>query len=302
MIGPLGALGHQLLAGDMLLGVALGLGCGWLVCGLLVLLRAPNKGWERRTARFAWQFATLLGLEQAYEFTRGRMVDLQNNDVALLNAYRLLDWEWRHGFFVEGRIERFFLQSQLAMSAVDVFYVVSHVAVTLGVMVWLYSRRREHFPFLKNMLMVTTAIALAVFYLYPTAPPRMLSNYGFVDPAVVVHHLIGDGGAQPGSYTYNPYAAMPSLHVGYALIVGWSLFRATRRLAVRVIALLYPLAMGAAVIISGNHWLLDVAGAVVTVLVARLIVLGLWWLQLLLHGVLRRGAVFGRSLHTSMAE
>jgi len=149
---------------------------------------------------------------------------------------------------------------------------VGHVGVTLGALLWLYLYRREDFIFMRNMLMVTTALALVVFYVFPTAPPRMLLNYGFVDP-LQLHHIVSAGGAQPGSYTYDPYAAMPSLHVVYALLAAWSLFRAVHIPWFRVLTLVYPLIMVATVIISANHWLMDVAGAFVTVAVARLTLL-----------------------------
>jgi membrane-associated phospholipid phosphatase len=145
------------------------------------------------------------------------------------------------------------------------------------------------------LLLVTTAIALVSFYFFPTAPPRFFPNYGFVDPAVS-NHLVNAGEAQPSSYTYNPYAAMPSLHVGYALVVALSAFLADRRIWIRGLALLYPVAMAAVVIISGNHWLLDVAGAVVTVVLAQCI--------LLLWGVLRSVALasFTRVVPPSQAR
>jgi membrane-associated phospholipid phosphatase len=228
-------------------------------------VRGPNARWSAGLARyrhFAWQLGALLGLEQAYEFTRGRIAP--SPDVAILNSYRLLDLEWRHGLFVEQRVERFFLQFGPLMNAVDLFYVFGHLLVTLGVLVWIYIRRRNQYPFVRNLIMLTTGVALVVFYLFPAAPPRMLGNYGFVDP-LQLHHLVGEGGAQPGSYTYNPYAAMPSLHVGYALVVAWGVFISERRRWVRAPALLYPILMAATVIISGNHWILDVVGAVITV-------------------------------------
>lgn len=251
-----------------------------VLAAVLILLASIGGAWLARLAgirckerlesypRLAWQLAAVLGLEQAYEFTRGQIP--HETDLALMNSYRLLDLEWSHDFFVESRIERFFLQFGLVMNAIDVFYIACHVTVTIGVLVWLYTRRPEQYPFTRNLLLVTTAIALVAFYLYPTAPPRLLSNYGFVDPTVL-YHLVSQGGAQVTSYTYNPYAAMPSLHVGYAIVAAWGLFLGTRRRIVRVLAVVYPFAMAAAVIISGNHWVLDVVGAVVTVVVARLI-------------------------------
>jgi membrane-associated phospholipid phosphatase len=274
---PITIVVHQLASGDVVLGITLFL-LLWTVTywgGRWSGFLRP-AGWRERSARLAWQLGALLGLEQAYEFTRGQIP--YTTDIALLNAYRLLDIEWQHGLFVEARIERFFLQFHNLMNAIDIFYLLSHVVVTIGVLAWIYVRRPSHYPFVRNLMMVTTAIALVAFYLYPTAPPRLLTNYGFVDP-LQLHHLVGAGGAQPGSYTYNPYAAMPSLHVGYALAVSWGLYRSIRSLPLRILTFVYPLCMGAAVVISGNHWLLDVAGAVATVALAGTMVLLATWLR-----------------------
>jgi hypothetical protein len=267
------AVGRQISAGDGVLLAALALLISSAAGRLALFLHHPYAG--RRVAwytRAAWQIGSLLGLEQAYEFTRGQIPTMQ--EAAFIHAYRVLDLEWRHGFFVEQRLQAFFLHFHLLMSAIDLFYVIGHVGVTIGVLVWIYVKHRDWYPFARNLIVLTTAIALVAFYLYPTAPPRFLPNYGFVDPAVS-NHLVDAGEAQPGSYTYNPYAAMPSLHVGYALVVAWSAFLADRRVWIRVLSALYPVTMAAVVVISGNHWLLDVAGAFATVILAQVILL-LW--------------------------
>jgi membrane-associated phospholipid phosphatase len=278
MIESPGNLVHQVQSGDVVLALALFLVMSSLVCVLLLFLHAVERNrWLDGYRKFAWQIGALLSLEQAYEFTRGR-ITANTPDVALLHSYRLLDLEWKYGLFVEQRLERFFLQFQPLMNAIDLFYVLGHLVGTIGVLVWIYLKRREHYPFVRNLMMLTTAIALVAFYVYPTAPPRMLSNYGFVDP-LQLHHLVGDGGAQPGSYTYNPYAAMPSLHVGYALVVAWGLVVAERKTWIRAAAIFYPVVMAATVVISGNHWILDVVGAVITVAVAGSSITLLSWLS-----------------------
>lgn len=263
---------RQLRDGDVVLGVALGMLLAWLLYQIAYLFgfRAPAR--VESVFRMTWQGAVVLGLEQAYELARG--VIPQASGAAWINAYRILDFEWSHGFFVESRVEHFFLQFGALMNAIDAFYIVGHVGVTLGALLWLYLYRRDAYLFMRNLLMMTTAIALVVFYVFPTAPPRLLLQYGFVDP-LELHHLVSAGGSQPGSYTYDPYAAMPSLHVVYALLAAWALFRAVRHPLLRILIAAYPLAMIATVIISANHWLLDVVGAFVTVAIARLALAGL---------------------------
>lgn len=266
MKSPLSVFVYQVERGDAVLAVVAALLVGTALYWVLRLLGFVGpRPWHERLAHLAWQMALILGLEQAYEFTRGHIA--HQADVAYPNAYRVLDLELRHGLFVEQRLEHYFLHFRLAMSAIDLFYVVAHVGVTVGVLIYLYVRRQEQFWFTRNLIMMTTAFALAAFYVYPTAPPRMLGNWGFVDPAQV-YHFVGAGGAQPDSYTYNPYAAMPSVHVAYALVVSWGLALAERQILVRLVVALYPIAMAATVIISGNHWILDVVGAFVTVALA----------------------------------
>jgi hypothetical protein len=277
MTEPIHVVVHQLRSGDAILAIALGLlalSAAW-AC-LIGLGRLGRGGWPEKIAGLSWQLGALLGLEQAYEYTRGQIP--QQQDVAILHAYRVLDFEWKHGLFVEQRLEHFFLQFHLLLSAINLFYILSHAFVTIGVLAWIYITRKECYPFARNMFIVTTGLALVAFYVYPTAPPRLLPNYGFVDPTVL-YHLVSEGGAQPGSYTYNPYAAMPSLHVVYAIVIGWAAFRASRRFYVRALSATYPVAMAAAVVISANHWLLDIAGAVVTVLLAWAVLFGLGRLQ-----------------------
>ncbi|HEX6507396.1 MAG TPA: phosphatase PAP2 family protein, partial [Chloroflexota bacterium] len=181
MIDSLGALAHQIESGDIVLAAALLLLVTAGLCVPLAVHRSPGFRSRANTyRRFAWQLGALLGLEQAYEFTRGRIAP--SPDIAILNSYRLLDLEWRHGLFVEQRLERYFLQFGALMNAIDVFYVFGHLLITVGALIWIYVWRRNHYPFVRNLIMLTTTIALVSFYLFPTAPPRMLGNYGFVDP------------------------------------------------------------------------------------------------------------------------
>lgn len=300
MSNPLPALVHQLLSGDMVLAIVLWLFISWAGYRLLAIASIVRRTrFRERYAGFASQVGALLALEQAYEFARGQIP--LRIDIAYMHAYRLLDFEWRHGFFVEARVERFFLQFPPLMISIELFYVFAHLFVTIAVIVWIYARRGEHYPFLRNLIVLTTAIALVAFYLYPTAPPRMLANYGLVD-LLQLNHLVEDGGAQPSSYTYNPYAAMPSLHVAYAIVVSWTVIRAERSHLVRLAAVLYPLAMSAAVIISANHWVLDVLGAFVTVTLAAAALLAMSWLGNAIYLLVQRALAAARSVQPSAVE
>ena len=125
----------------------------------------------------------------------------------------------------------------------------------------------------RTTLVTATALALVGYVLYPAAPPR-LAGLGFSD-TVTTHAGINLSSDVLGTL-YNPFAAVPSLHFGYALIVGVALATLAKRRVVRVAGALYPLAMLLVIVGTGNHFVFDAAlGAVVVLagwLVARLLV------------------------------
>jgi hypothetical protein len=140
-------------------------------------------------------------------------------------------------------------------------------------MVYLYRRCTDEFPRWRNTLAIATALALVGYVLYPAAPPR-LAGLGF-DDAVSSHTKLNLSSDLLGAL-YNPIAAVPSLHFGYALIVGAGLAMLARRRWVKAIGALYPLAMLYIIVATGNHFLFDAVagGAVVVVawLAARAVV------------------------------
>jgi PAP2 superfamily len=129
------------------------------------------------------------------------------------------------------------------------------LAVTAGVLLWLHRRRPEEFPFVRTALLLAGGLALVGFLVYPTAPPR-LAGVGIVDTVSGRHVDLNCGLV---SSLYNPYAALPSMHVGYALIVAGGLLRHGRRLLVRTIGALYALFVLLVIVATGNHFFLDAA-------------------------------------------
>jgi hypothetical protein len=151
------------------------------------------------------------------------------------------------------------------------FYESLHYLVTPIVLVWLYRTARADYPRARTALAAMTLSALTVFWLFPVTPPRMLPGARLTD-IVAEEHRYGwwsGGGTAPrglGSFV-NEYAAMPSLHVGWALWCGVQLYRHARRPAVRALGVLYPVLTAIVVMATGNHYLLDaLAGAVVALL------------------------------------
>jgi PAP2 superfamily len=235
--------------------------------GWRIYCRLQASGVERRFRRFfglSLQIGLTLMLERLYEFSRAHVAVSQLTALAYSNGYKLAQFEIIHGFFFEPGLEHFFTPDVLLMNAIYGFYAFAHLFVTLGFLVWLYLRRNTAFLFVRNLFYMTTGVSLIMYMTFPTAPPRLFSNLGFFDPMVVLG-ITPAGGVQVNQWTYNPFAAMPSLHMVYALIVGATLVVAGRSLWLRVVGAVYPFIMLAVVLISGNHWILDAVGAVVVV-------------------------------------
>jgi hypothetical protein len=151
------------------------------------------------------------------------------------------------------------------------YYDNAHFIVTLGLLGWLWYRRADIYRPLRNTLVAINVLGLAVFWLYPTAPPRLLPGSGFND---VVAATGAFGGWHTGSLATvaNQFAALPSLHMAWAVwcsLVVWSM---SKRLSVRCLAVLYPCITCLAVLATGNHYLFDVLAGVATTALAVVLV------------------------------
>ena len=169
--------------------------------------------------------------------------------------------------FSERAVQRFCEGIPPLAHALAILYPALHVAGTIGVLVWVYRRRRGAFPFVRTTLVVMTALALVVYVLYPVAPPR-LAIAGFMD--TVSEYGPFDLSSRLFRGLYNPVAAVPSLHFGYALLVGGALAWLARPRAFRVAGALYPLVVLFVIVGTGNHYFFDAAAGTVVALVAAL--------------------------------
>jgi hypothetical protein len=156
----------------------------------------------------------------------------------------------------------------------DFAYASLHYLVTPAVLVWLWWRHPTHYRIARTWLVISTLIGLAGFTLLPTAPPRLLpGGYGFVD-TMAQYSSYGWWGADAsaprgmGSLT-NQYAAMPSLHVGWALWCGFMLFRLGRRWLVRILGAVYPVVTVLVVLGTANHYLMDTVAGVAVMGIGR---------------------------------
>jgi membrane-associated phospholipid phosphatase len=170
--------------------------------------------------------------------------------------------ESRLGTLFEPSLQQAF-DTSLMTSLMTYTYWLSQFVVVGAALFWVYVRRHEHFAFFRNWLIAANLAGLVCYVLVPTAPPRMLPQWGFTDT------LAESGPIDPGSVgrLANQFAAMPSLHVMDAFIVGLLLFTVVRRRSLRLLWLAWPAWVAFAVIATGNHYWLDIAAGVVIALV-----------------------------------
>ncbi|MFL6164439.1 MAG: phosphatase PAP2 family protein [Jatrophihabitantaceae bacterium] len=145
-------------------------------------------------------------------------------------------------------------------------YATTYIATTFAVLGWLWWRRPRSYPWARNTLAASTLLALLCFWQWPTTPPRLLTGSGFVDIVARNHPVLSWGGGTVAS-SANQYAAMPSLHVGWAVWVTVVSLRAGVSRLGCSLAALHLLVTTAVVIATGNHYVLDVAagGAIVAI-------------------------------------
>jgi hypothetical protein len=149
----------------------------------------------------------------------------------------------------------------------DYYYATLHFIVTLGVLIWLFVKRPHIYRGARTVLFSLTLISLAGFALYPVAPPRLLPGYSYVD--TVIHFHTWGSLADPDIAAHsNQYAAMPSLHIGWAMWAGISVFMCARAAWVRVLGLAYPFFTLFVIVGTANHFIVDAIGGAVVVAAA----------------------------------
>jgi hypothetical protein len=181
--------------------------------------------------------------------------------LALTNAEALIALEQRLGLYHELWLQSLILDTAWRVDLANRVYIFGHWPVLITTLIWLLWRHRAHFPIYRSALLISGAIGLAVFVLLPMAPPRFLADQGFVD--TVTLHSNAYRVLQPPSVT-NQYAAMPSLHVGWNLLMGIAIVRHARPLLARTFGVGMPPALYLSTIVTANHYILDgVVGALV---------------------------------------
>jgi membrane-associated phospholipid phosphatase len=167
--------------------------------------------------------------------------------------------------FVERSVQAWSLRTEAINDAASWMYINTHFVVTTVTLAFVYLRRNEHFYFVRNMFMVAMGIALVGYVVFPTAPPRMLPSLGFQDSVADFTHVTDNSSVNA---LYNPYAAVPSMHVGFALMLSLSMIRMARRWWVRALWVPYAPLLTFVVVATANHWIFDAVTGALTAAVS----------------------------------
>ena len=229
------------------------------------------RSWLSHSHSGAREIGGLAVLYGLYEVIRG--AGGESAEAALANTADIVAVERAVGIYVERSVQSAFEAIPYAPALLGLAYVLLHFVGTAVALVWVHRRHPDRFPLVRTTFVAATALALVGYVFYPAAPPR-LSELGFSDTVTSSTGL--DLSSDLLGALYNPFAAVPSLHFGYALIVGVTLAWIARNRALRIAGALYPAAMLLIIVATGNHFFVDaLLGGLVVVagwLAARAIV------------------------------
>ena len=246
------------------------------------LVASPRPAWWRELVLLACLYAL-------YEV--GRSVGTGDVASAMRNGRGILHWEQDWHLDAERALNAG-LSHLTALAVLSAyFYATLHYLVTPAVLLWMYRSHPDHYRLARTTLVAGTVLGLIGFYVIPTAPPRLLSAAGFTDTLEDVHEWGwwgGDGSVPRGlGNLTNQFAAMPSLHVGWALWSGVLIACFAGRSAVRRVGALYPIATTVVVVATGNHYLLDTLGGAATMaaglLISSLVLVAPGWVRSMRH-------------------
>ena len=218
------------------------------------------------------EIAIFLGALVAYQGSRALAVG--DTATAIDNAAGVMAWEKSTGLFFELSIQRWALDNVEIVEILNYFYLSAHWIVTTGFFVWLWFQRRNVYPYVRNAFLAANGIALIIFMVYPVAPPRLLGG-GFVDTLHRVSDVDLHGGVLSG--LFNPYAAVPSMHFGYSIMIAAVAVWLIRNWPIRLLAIAYPVIVFFTIVGTANHFVIDaVAGFAVVAAGFALIAAWMW--------------------------
>lgn len=217
-----------------------------------------------KIARWPREVGIVVGVYGLYQL--GRMASGGRRSEAVANGRDIIRWESMWNLHPEIVLNEWISDNLLWAVAASYFYAALHYVVTPAVLIWVFLQHHRSYTLARNTLIASTFVGLVGFYVLPTAPPRLVpglqvqdtlaqtQEYGWWDSAASVPRGLAN--------LANQYAAMPSLHVGWALWCGVLIGVLAHRTWVKTLGVLYPCLTSLVVLATGNHYFIDVfAGA-----------------------------------------
>jgi membrane-associated phospholipid phosphatase len=231
---------------------------------------AGPRPWTKRI-RFGWLIEIAIGIVLYFTYDALREQAAGSSADALRHARQIVDVQRFFGIYQEHRIQQAFLDWSPFISFWNIYYGTIHFVMPVIALVALYRKMPARYVRWRNTLLFMLAFGLVGFWLYPLTPPRLMpARYDFVDTAAEFYNfgpqqrIALDASGQPTAAAKaafgNLYAAMPSLHVGWATWSTLALLPLVRRRWLKVLLCCYPLATIFAIVVTGNHWILDAVG------------------------------------------
>ncbi|MDE2986556.1 MAG: phosphatase PAP2 family protein [Chloroflexota bacterium] len=203
-----------------------------------------------------------------YYLVRGAVSD--RAEEAFQRARDILELEQRFWLDWETPIHESILGSSALIDFANGAYFWGHMPLLIVLAIWLWRSHRMIWRRFRNALLVSAAAGMVCYFLFPTAPPRLMPELGYVDTLAL--RAAPAYQAQEVGLFVNPYAALPSLHVGWALLAGLAVWQSSRHPLMRAFAVAIPLSQSWAVVATGNHWTLDAFAGIAVCAIAWLIV------------------------------
>lgn len=201
------------------------------------------------------QLALYVFANTAYEVARG-LADGRANQ-AFANGERVIDIERSTGTFFEPVVQGWVVSYTWIIDLANFIYLNSQFTVVFAFLVWLYLFRNESYYFFRNVLFVSMALALIGYIGFPTAPPRMFPEYGFIDTVNAQSSVNHDSAL--AKLFINPFAAVPSMHCAFALMFGVMGFNVCRNKFAKAWWAFWPILVATVTVVTANHYWVDAA-------------------------------------------
>ena len=237
---------------------------------MMIRQAIQNKGLEIKNSWLYWkvlrhlkQVLIIAGAYFLYMFVRRYLItDIET--VAIENAIRVTSFEFARGFLWEPSWQSWVIEHSKGLAIFfNWAYILTFWPIIVVTAFIVYVIDRQKYFHYRNMLLLSLVISLMVFMLFPLAPPRAMPEHGFID--TIQHFGPSWYGSREMSVYYNAYAAMPSLHFSWTVLLGILFFR-MKRPWLKPLSVIYPGMTFLAIVITGNHYMVDaLGGAAVTV-------------------------------------